>query len=66
MKTRTKAVIAAGLLILSFLIAHEALLFWVHDFNPDYRKIDRCLDAGGKWDYENRVCIPSDEQGIDE
>ena len=64
MKTKTKAIIAVGLLILSPFIAYEAFLFWAYDFNPDYNKINPCLGAGGKWDYENWVCIPGDEQGM--
>ena len=58
MKNR-KAIIAIsiGLIVLSPFIAYEAFLFVIHGFNRDYNKIDRCLDSGGKWDYENRVCI---------
>ena len=58
MKNR-KIIIATsiGLLILSPFLAYEVFLFCIHEFNPDYNKIDRCLDRGGKWDYENRICI---------
>lgn len=26
----------------------------------EYMKVDKCLDNGGKWDYENKACISSD------
>ena len=32
-------------------------LFIAHEGNPDFLKIDACLDAGGAWDYTNRTCI---------
>jgi len=32
------------------------LLFIAHDGNPDFFAIDACLDRGGRWDYEKRVC----------
>lgn len=32
------------------------LLFLGHNCNPHFLKIDRCLDLGGKWDYERNTC----------
>lgn len=29
-------------------------------FNPDYSRIDRCLDLGGRWNYELRDCEGSE------
>ena len=59
MKKKPKVILAisAILLVISPFIAYEAFLFYAHDFSPDYKSIDRCLDSGGRWDYENRVCI---------
>ena len=31
-------------------------LFAVHGGNPDFLDIDSCLDDGGMWNYETRVC----------
>lgn len=57
MKNR-KAIVTTSivLIVLSPFVAYEAFLFVAHDFSPDYSEIDSCLDAGGKWDYETRVC----------
>ena len=41
---------------LTIVLAYEVFLFWAHDFNPDYGLIDRCLDGGGCWDYQDRIC----------
>jgi hypothetical protein len=59
LKSKTKAtiVIVLGLILLSPFLAYEAFLFWAHDFDPDYNKIDECLDRGGIWDCENRTCV---------
>jgi hypothetical protein len=38
-------------------VMYFGVLFCTHKCNPDFLKIDSCLDAGGKWDYENRVGI---------
>ncbi len=53
-------VTVTAILVLPFAI-YIGFLFLVHDCNPDFLKIDSCLDAGGKWDYENRVCIFSED-----
>jgi hypothetical protein len=41
---------------LTILFVYEAFLFWAHDFNTDYYSIDRCLDNGGCWDLQDRIC----------
>jgi type III secretory pathway component EscU len=43
-------------IIALLLIAYYGVLFSAHDFNPDYLKIDACLDAGNVWDYKSRLC----------
>ncbi len=37
-------------------LSYEVFLFYAHDFNLDYMKIDRCLDRGGRWNYETNEC----------
>jgi len=53
-------VVITSILVLP-LALYFGFLFLAHDCNPDSLKIDSCLDAGGKWDYENRVGIFEDE-----
>ena len=48
---------ALAAMLLVPLALYLGLLFLAHDCNPDFLKIDSCLDAGGRWDYENRVPI---------
>lgn len=38
------------------LLAYECSLFWAHDSSLDDQSIDRCLDNGGCWDYQDRRC----------
>lgn len=42
-------------LILMFFIM-DFMLWQAHDYDPNYSKIDRCLDHGGRWDYESVLC----------
>lgn len=35
---------------------YELFLWSAHGFNKDYSKIDRCLDSGGRWNYEKHAC----------
>jgi hypothetical protein len=37
-------------------IPYTTALWVVHDFNPDFREIDSCLDGGGRWNYESAEC----------
>ena len=46
--------IVMTLLICNFL--YMCFLFVGHEFNPDFFKIDSCLDNGGKWNYDNKIC----------
>ena len=51
--------IVTGLLatLIAILIGiHLATLWVLHDYNPDFLKIDSCIDAGGTWNYETREC----------
>ena len=31
-------------------------------FEPDFLHIDSCLDAGGRWDYDARICEVSEQE----
>ena len=33
-----------------------AVLFIMERGNPDFLKIDHCVDSGGKWNYSTRTC----------
>lgn len=56
-KTAIIITIAIAALCLMPFALYYGCLFFAHDCNPDFLKIDACLDAGGKWDYEKRVGI---------
>lgn len=45
----------AGALVL-LVALYLGFLFVAHDFSPDFLHIDACLDNGGRWDYDRRVC----------
>ncbi len=48
----------AGLILIPCILAafYIGALYMAHDFNPDFMKIDSCLDSGGRWNYETRSC----------
>jgi hypothetical protein len=51
------------LILLVIIVAATAfLLLWVWDF----MLVDRCLDAGGRWDFENSRCEGSRISGAPE
>lgn len=39
-----------------FFIIFSIGLFIASDYNIDFLSIDTCLDHGGRWNYEDRVC----------
>lgn len=45
-----------ALALLAAAVAYYGLLFAMHGGNPDFLSIDRCLDAGGRWNYERHLC----------
>ena len=45
----------AGVFVLVVAL-YLGLLFVAHDLSPDFLHIDTCLDHGGRWDYDRRVC----------
>ncbi len=47
------------------IVLYLTALFVSYDCDPDFLKIDSCLDAGGRWDYEERVCIVSQDPGLE-
>jgi hypothetical protein len=48
------------LLCMFAIFFYFGLLFYAHDFNPRFLKIDSCLDSGGAWDYGKNVCLGGD------
>jgi hypothetical protein len=38
------------------LIVSMLVLWKMHEFNPDFLKIDACMDAGGRWNDETKCC----------
>jgi hypothetical protein len=38
------------------LIIYMLVLWKMHEFNPDFLKIDACMDAGGRWNDETKCC----------
>ena len=46
-------IVGAFVLLVVFYIG---ALFLAHGCDPDFLKIDSCLDGGGRWDYERRLC----------
>jgi hypothetical protein len=55
--------IAAIIAIGSPLWVPYAFLFVAHEFNKDFLSIDKCLDAGGRWNYEKRNCEVTEVDG---
>ena len=45
-----KLILIGGAVLVAFLVALVTFLAWTSD------PIDRCLDHGGSWDYEAKVC----------
>lgn len=42
--------------IVLIIAVYSLMMFLTHDSNPDAIKIDTCLDQGGAWDYDKRIC----------
>ena len=43
-------------LFLFVIFTYNFALFIAHDFNIYFLEIDKCLDHGGRWDYNNTQC----------
>ena len=56
MKLARTLVISLSIFLVAPFLLYYFLLFWVHDFDPLFLKIDACLDAGGRWDYDDGRC----------
>ena len=57
MKRKLFKIVGGILLILILVvIVYEFMLWSAIGFNPDYSKIDRCMDNGGCWDSIDRTC----------
>jgi hypothetical protein len=31
-------------------------LYAIHGFSPDFLKINKCVESGGRWNYKSRSC----------
>jgi len=31
-------------------------LYAIHGFSPDFLKINKCVESGGRWNYKTRTC----------
>jgi hypothetical protein len=51
---RLLALIASSLA--TIVLVYLGVLFIAHRGNPDSLSIDSCLDSGGRWNYETRIC----------
>ena len=51
-------------LLLGFLLGATVLLFavWAIVMFSDWGRVDDCLDAGGRFDYDKSECVFDDEQ----
>lgn len=62
LSTRFRALVARRLTIFvvaMFVIVGAALFF---GFAPDFFTIDMCLDRGGRWDKERKICQYAEPQ----
>jgi hypothetical protein len=56
-------VVGVGAAALLLLVVYVGALLVVHRGNPDFFSIDSCLDDGGRWDYERRLCSAGKQGG---
>jgi hypothetical protein len=48
-----------------FLIAgYFFSLYAIHGFSPDFLEINKCLESGGRWNYQTRRCEQIYESNI--
>jgi hypothetical protein len=45
-----------GLIVVVAVLTYFVILFIAHGGSRDFLRIDSCLDAGGRWNYESRTC----------
>ena len=65
MKPRWTAVALSGFALMLLPPGlYYGTLFVVHGGNPDFLKIDACLDAGGRWDYEKCEAVFEEDGGL--
>ena len=57
MKKKIRRYVLILLVFILFIPAiYLGLLFYIHDFDHNFLKIDQCLDNGGRWDYNDCEC----------
>ena len=65
MKRRNlRILITVATIPLALVLLYLGFLFLAHDFNPHFLDIDRCLDSGGMWNYEENICVTSSEGAL--
>jgi hypothetical protein len=37
-------------------LAYFFSLFAIHGFSPDFLEINKCIESGGRWNYDLRTC----------
>ena len=61
MKKKSNSIIIIIVITLSLFVftvlLYQIFLFISYRYNPEFLKIDSCLDNGGKWDYNNNYCL---------
>ena len=48
----------------ALIFLYLGFLCMAHDFNPHFLDIDRCLDSGGMWNYDQNICVTSSESAF--
>lgn len=38
------------------LVIFEFYVWRMHDYAPNYSTIQTCIETGGSWDYDDKVC----------
>jgi len=51
-----KYILCFVFVVLSLYGGYYAILFKMHDYNPDFISVDSCMDNGGCWDYTDKIC----------
>lgn len=60
-RNKLRIIMTVASIPFAIVLLYLGFLFLAHDFNPHFLDIDRCLDSGGMWNYEENICITSEE-----
>jgi hypothetical protein len=53
-----KAVVTLLATALLIVAGYYFSLYAIHGFDPDFLEINKCVEAGGRWDRQLRICQP--------